>query len=228
MQEVWLPSNTSNSKAVGRFVDHTDTYTNKAGEKCTRDVVLLLTKIPGSNDMSSHLVKDNPDGRKLKAEYSRAWEHYERTRSAPAAAIPTAVEFGLKGTPIEVADFIGKDHIARLKLMGFLTLEQVADMSDAICNTVGFGARNWKRKAAEYLVVAKDQPAAPVEQSPIIAEMMKRLDEANAIMAKQAELIASLMAKPAEPTLADMVMEPHEVPDAPKSRRRKSADAEAA
>ena len=154
MQDIWLPSNTPHSKASGRFVDHVHEYTNREGEKCSRTVVLLETKVPGSQDVSAQLVKDNSEGRKLKAEYSLAWAQYEKKKAAApvAAPVPTAVEYGIKGTPIEDLDFIGKDRLAMLKGMGFLTVEQVRDMSDSICDRVGMGAKSFRKKAAQHLV----------------------------------------------------------------------------
>lgn len=160
MQEIWLPPNTPNSKAVGRFVDIHDEYTNREGTKCERIVTVLLHKVPGSQDVSSNLCKDNPDGAKLKKEWSAAWELYAKTKAKEASqppAIPTATEFGIKGTPIEEADFIGKDRLTYLKHQGFLTLEQLRDMSDAQCQSVGFGAKSWRKKANEYLIVKADE-----------------------------------------------------------------------
>jgi hypothetical protein len=106
--------------------------------------------------------------------------------------------------------------MARLKLMGFLTLEQLADMSDADCNNVGFGAKDWRRRAAEHLIVIRDaamakavasQPA--VDHSAVIADLMRKLDEQNA---KIAALVAE---KEAE--------KPAEIGEAPKRRPRKPA-----
>lgn len=152
MQEIWLPSTTPNSKAVGRFVDIHDTYKDRAGNQCERVVTVLLTMIPGSNDVSSQLCKNNPDGEKLKALYPQAWELYQSTKTAPPAAEqPTATQYGIKGTPIESADFISRQRLGQLKLMGFLTLEQLAGMSDTVCQNVGSGAKALRKKAAEFL-----------------------------------------------------------------------------
>lgn len=159
MQEIWLPPNTAKSKVVGMFVDETHEYTNKDGVKCERTVTVLRHRVPGSQDMSASLCKDNPDGTKLKKEWAKAWELYE-TRKANAVdqppAIPTATEYGIKGTPIEEADFIGKDRLAFFKAMGFLTLEQVRDMSDGVAQNI-MGAKAMRKKAAELLIVKADE-----------------------------------------------------------------------
>lgn len=160
MQDIWLPPNTPNSKVVGMFVDETHEYTNRVGEKCERTVTILRHKVPGSQDISASLVKDNPDGSKIKKEWAKAWELYETKKARAVTApppVPTATEFGIRGTPIEEADFIGKDRLASLKAQGFTTMEQLRDMSDAICQSVGFGAKSWRKKANEYLIVKADE-----------------------------------------------------------------------
>lgn len=156
--EIWLPPKTPNSKAVGRFVDVVDTYTDRFGQKQSRELTVLLHKIPGSNEISSSLCKDNPDGHKLRQEWSLAWAEYEKRKAVEAAApppVPTSVELGVKGLPIEDLGFLGKDKIAYLKSMGFLVAEQLATMSDLQCQNIGFGAKNWRKKAAEHLAVLK-------------------------------------------------------------------------
>jgi hypothetical protein len=156
MQELWLPPNIPNAKAVGRFVDVHDEYVTREGERKQRIVTVLLHKIPGSHDVSSSLCKDNPDGHKLRKEWAAAWSDYQKRKAAEEAApaVPTATEHGIKGTPIEHADFISKDRLAFFKDMGFLTIEQLAGMSDAIVANFSSG-RNIRKKAAEFLTAMK-------------------------------------------------------------------------
>ncbi|RPJ38985.1 MAG: hypothetical protein EHM35_03335 [Planctomycetaceae bacterium] len=151
--EIWLPSATKDSKAVGRFVDITDEYTDRTGQKRTRELTVLLHKIPGSLEVSSSLCKDNPDGDKLKKQWPLAWAHYLKTKELEKASppVPAATELGVSGLPIESLDFLGKDKMAYLRSMGFLTAEQLAGMSDADCQNVGFSARQWRKKAAQRL-----------------------------------------------------------------------------
>jgi hypothetical protein len=160
MQDIWLPPETKNSKVVGMFVDEVHEYTNREGVKCERTVTVLRHKVPGSQDVSASLCKDNPDGAKLKKEWPKAWELYEAKKAKAGTEpppVPTATEYGIRGTPIEDADFIGKDKLTYLKHQGFLTLEQLRDMSDAQCQSVGFGAKSWRKKAAEMLIVKADE-----------------------------------------------------------------------
>lgn len=154
MQDIWLPSNTPNSKAVGQFADFTKHFTDQSGNKRTVTKLMLYTMVPGVAEQSSQVVMDDDEGRRIKADYSAAWDLYLRNKEAPKPdPIPTATEFGLKGTPIEHADFLGKDQLAKLKMMGFLTIEQIADMSDMACQNVGFGAKTWRKKAKEHIAV---------------------------------------------------------------------------
>ena len=142
--------------AVGRFDDHTQEWVDSKGERRSRVLPVLYHKAPASLDVSATACKDNPDGLKLKKEWPQAWEYYLKCKATAATApppIPTATEFGIKGTPIEDADFLGKDKLAYLKSLGFLTLEQLRDMSDSGCQNVGFGAKAWRKKAKEHLDV---------------------------------------------------------------------------
>ena len=158
MQEIWFPPNTANSKIVGRFEDHTQEWVDSTGTRRSRTLPVLYHKAPASLDVSSTTCKDNADGAKLKKEWAQAWAYYEKCKAAgPAApAIPTATEFGIKGTPIEEADFIGKDRLAFFKSMGFTTLEQVRDMSDGVAQNI-MGAKMMRKKAAEMLIVKADE-----------------------------------------------------------------------
>lgn len=210
MQEIWLPSNIPNSKSVGRFGDFTKEFTDKDGQKKATTKLMLYTQVPGVAEQSAQTVLNDASGEKVKSDYSAAWELYLKNKAAPQAApTPTATEYGVKGTPIEYADFLGKDHTAKLKMMGFLTIEQIAQMSDAQCQNIGFGAMTWRKKAGEFLVVRNDSiahgvapVAPPVPEGPSVADLMAQLAEANAKIAALAEM----MAKPA-------------VEEAPKPRR---------
>ena len=151
--QVWFPaSDTASSRIVGRFVDIEDTYTDRDGMKKTRVVTILEHKVPGSNDISTSAVKPfNKD--ELVRRFPQAWELYEKTKAVETVAppAPTAVQFGIKGTPIEELSFLGKNNVAYLKSMGFMVCEQLRDMSDTDCNNVGFGSKSWRKKAAEHL-----------------------------------------------------------------------------
>ena len=156
MQEIWFPPITPNSKIVGRFEDHTQEWVNSKGERCSRTRPVLYHKAPASLDVSSTPCKDNPDGEKLKKEWAPAWEYYLKCKAAAPTAppIPTATEFGIKGVPIEEADFLGKDRLAFFKSVGVLTVEQLCDMSDGICQNI-MGGKAMRKKAKEFLAAKK-------------------------------------------------------------------------
>ena len=159
MQEIWFPPNTPNSKIVGRFEDHTQEWVDSTGARRSRTLPVLYHRAPASLDISSTTCKDNAEGAKLKKEWAQAWAHYEKCKATQAdapPAIPTATEFGIRGTPVEEADFIGKDRMAFLKSMGVLTLEQLADMSDGVAQNI-MGAKAMRKKAKEFLIVKADE-----------------------------------------------------------------------
>ena len=224
-QKIGFPCNTKNSKAVGYFTDETFEFTNSKGEKVTRTYTMLKHWVPGvSGDFSSTPCKDNEDGYKLRKEWSQAWEHYQKEKAVDtpvAPQIPTAVEYGIKGTPIEELTFLGKDQLARLKALGFTTAEQLADMSDTACNNVGFGAKDWRRKAGEHLFVAHDRAKQGLighvaQSNDILAEMQRQMAEMRAQLEAANARVAELTAK------AD------EAPRQAPPRKRKPAEAQAA
>jgi len=153
MQELWLPPNTKDPKVSGRFEDHSYEHTDQHGTRKWHTALVLYTKVPGSSDTSSKVVRNNPEGEKTKTEYAAAWADYQKRKELAAnapAQEPLAVQHGLKGTPIEEADFIGKDRLAFFQAMGFLTIEQVRDMSDTICQNMRSGV-SLRKKAAQFL-----------------------------------------------------------------------------
>ena len=160
MQVIWFPSaDTKESRIVGRFIDHEHTYADKDGKHHTRVVTMLEHKVPGSSDISASLVKPFNKA-ELTARFPQAWKHYEDTKAKEAndpPPMPTAIEHGIKGEPIENLNFLGKDKLAYLKSMGFLVAEQIATMSDAQCQSIGFGAKAWRKKAADHLTVKATQ-----------------------------------------------------------------------
>ena len=150
-QSIWFPSaESANSRIVGRFVDLDDDWTDANGEKRTRRVTMLEHKVPGSTDVATSIVK--PFNRaELIARFPNAWSHYEAIRgTVPVVETPTATLHGIKGTPIEDADFIGHDKMAFFKSMGFLVVEQLRDMSDSVCQNIS-GAKLLRKKAGEFL-----------------------------------------------------------------------------
>ena len=154
MQDIWFPSAESReSRIVGRFRDLEDRYTTKEGEKKVRVVTILEHKVPGSADISSSMVKPF-NKEELVRRFPQAWLAYEQEKERAATQpppVPTATSLGIKGTPIEELDFLGKDKVAYLKSIGFLTAEQLSGMSDTDCQNVGFASKSWRKKAAEHL-----------------------------------------------------------------------------
>lgn len=154
---LWFPaSDTKESRIVGRFNEIEDTYRDKDQMQHTRIMTVLEHKVPGSGDVSASVVKPFNKAELIKR-FPQAWAHFEKKKAATATEpepIPTATEHGIKGTPIEVLDFLNKRDQAYLKTMGFLIAEQLRDLSDTDCNNIGFGSKSWRKKAAEHLASA--------------------------------------------------------------------------
>ena len=221
MQKIGFPCNTPNSKAIGYFCDETHELTNSRGEKVSRTYTMLKHWVPGvSGDFSSTPCKDNADGAKLRKEWSQAWDHYlkEKAQAPAAPPIPTAVEYGIAGTPIEDLTFLSADHLTRLKMMGFTTAEQLRDMSDTACNNVGFGAKGWRRKAAEHLVVAEDQAKAA------LVGHAKAGAGNDAVLADMQRQMADMLAKLETANARVAEMEARAAAETPRVSRRKTAE----
>lgn len=232
MRQIGFPCNTPNSKAIGYFTDETFETTNSKGEKVSRTYTMLKHWVPGmSGDFSSTPCKDNEDGKKLRKEWSQAWAHYEKMKAATPTApdTPTAVEYGIAGTPIEELTFLGKDQLARLKAIGLTTAEQLRDMSDTACNNVGFGARDWRRKAGEHLFVKQDEALrGVVNRAPIGGPQTAPNADMMAAMSKMQEQMAALLEQlsAANAKIAEMEAKADE-PVAKPTRKRKAADVQA-
>lgn len=157
MQDLWFPANEKDSKVVGRFIE-IDTVNAAESRKQEREVLMrvlvLQSKVPGvSGDIAAQVVKPFNE-KQLRERFPQAWETYHLRKAVAEQTpppVPTSVAHGIKGMPIEEASFLGKDKLTFMKEQGFLTIEQVADMSDMQCQNLGFGAKAWRKKAKEQL-----------------------------------------------------------------------------
>lgn len=152
--DLWFPSSES-QQVVGRFIDvESDDIaaSKKAGKLVKMWRPALETKVVGSHDVSVQVVKPFNEIQ-LRARFPGAWEHYEaKKKGNPPPKIDP-----VDGVPIEEANFIGKEKLAWLKMQGFVTVEQLATMSDAQIQNLGHGARTWKKKAGQFLASREAQ-----------------------------------------------------------------------
>lgn len=153
--EMWFPAK-EDSTIVGRIgeANAPDMEKSKAaGKTVWKRVPVLLSKVPGSHDVSSQAIKPhNKD--ELCARFPGAWEYYEKEKGATIddAVFAAFTKHGITftGTPIDRADFLPRDKIAWLITLGFTSIEQLADMNDMTAQNLK-GAVKWRNQAKEFL-----------------------------------------------------------------------------
>lgn len=159
MREQWFPSTDDKAIVVGRFVDVETVDPVRSREMGVEQTMLrtaLESKVAGSHDVSCQLVKPFNE-RQLKTRFPQAWDFYQRQKARPVEEIeaersaPITVGADIPGTPLHKADFLGRGQMEKLAVMGFVTVEQLAQMSDTQCQNVGHGAVTWRKKAQEFL-----------------------------------------------------------------------------
>jgi len=160
MREQWFPAaGDTKSVVVGRFVD-VETVDAARSREEQREVMTFRTalesKVAGSHDIACQLVKPFNKA-ELTRRFPQAWAHYEAQKARPPEEIeaernaPLAIGAEIHGTPLHKADFLGRAQMEKLAVLGFATVEMLADMSDTQCQNVGHGAVTWRKKAQEFL-----------------------------------------------------------------------------
>lgn len=149
MQEMWFPSKEEGG-VVGRIAEARAPdvkASDAAGKTIWKMVPVLLSKIPGQHDIASQAVKPHNKA-ELCARFPGAWERYEaeKNMTAQQPAFPVTLD----GTPLDKADFLPREKLAWLVTLGFSTVEQIADMSDATTQNIK-GASKWRKQAQEFL-----------------------------------------------------------------------------
>lgn len=124
-----------------------------AGRPIFDDVVMIEIRVRGNKD-SVVLRPVRPDD---KARFRDAWRHYEAGEG----------ELNV-GTPLKQWPALAASQVEELKYLGFRTVEQLAEASDAVVGRVP-GMQTLKNKANAFMQLAKG--VAPIEK------MQKQLDE---------------------------------------------------
>lgn len=136
---------------MGRVVEIDKVHAAKsreAGREITFKQPVMESKVAGSSDISHQQLKDW-NKKEICARFPGAWEAYEASKVSTSPVPDYSVT--MDGTPIEKADFIPAAKREWLKLTGFITVEQLAEMNDHQMQELGQGARTWKKKAKELL-----------------------------------------------------------------------------
>lgn len=149
--EKWFPQKGSQS-VVGRVVEIEKLHAAQSRE-AKRPVNILVPAmemkvLKDSSDVSfKELKPHNKD--QICADFPGAWEHYENLKGGNTSKTEEVAP--INGMSIDRADYIPREKLAWLKIQGFSTVEQLAEMSDAQVQSLGPGARNWQKKAKALL-----------------------------------------------------------------------------
>jgi len=134
--------------------------------------------IPG--DRSSTVVR--PVTPQDKGRFEKQYEHWKKTQE----------EFLMAGVALESWGMMTLEQVEEYRYFGIRTVEQLADLNDAVCQKI-MGATSLKQKAGAYLQVLKDE--APMKR--VTAELEARDNKIAALeaaIADQAALLAQLQA----------------------------------
>jgi hypothetical protein len=147
----WFPALDS-QQVVGRVIEVEKEHPAKSRE-LGRSVKIWVPY------MASKVLKDSADvsGQEIKphnqvaitSRFPGAWEHYLKLKENQPNKDEVVAE--VPGNAIENANFIHRDKILYLKHAGFSTIEQLAAMDDHQMQSLGRGAREWRKKAVQHL-----------------------------------------------------------------------------
>ena len=144
MSEKWFPS-IDGPDVVGRFetVKRIDAKASReADEEVFRDVIVLREKIVGQRDESVRPLKPHSQ-RDLIRRYPDAWRAFE------------GEEVEDDGTPLSELGIEG-DKALLFRINGVCNVEQLAKVSDATCDALGFGSRKLRQQAADLIAGDSD------------------------------------------------------------------------
>lgn len=113
---------------------------------------------------------DAPVEAEHKVRFAELWERYQKQQTEPQT-----------GTPVTMAPWISVSLAQELKAMGIHTVEALAELPDVHASKL-MGGNEIRRKAKAFL----DSAAAGAEQSRLEAELAKRDNQIEALMAQMA------------------------------------------
>lgn len=126
-------------------------------------------------------VIDRPVTERDKSEYPQQWQAYKNaTEYRPQS-----------GTPVEDWPRLDVATVAKLKALGFHTVEQIADCSDAQCQAIGMGCYELRTKAIAYVAAAKDSALAQ-KQADDIAQKNMEIADLKAALSRAMDRITAL------------------------------------
>lgn len=117
----------------------------QAGHPVFEDVDFIEIMIPG--DMTNIVVR--PATEKDRQVYATLYNQYKQ-----------GLEPSTEGMPVEEWARLTRAQAANYKALNFQTVEQIANMTDAVFNKVGMGAQADRTAAKAYLAMAQDSALA--------------------------------------------------------------------
>lgn len=154
MTVAWYPA-TDSPDVVGYF----DTgekldpaASREAGEYKFKPVTRLYHKVRGSGDVSTTEVKPAVKAR-LIARFPDAWKAFERGL-VPKHDDGCIMPEGVVGTPIKDLG-CGHQQVLLYNNAGIYTIEQMAEVGEAVQHNLGFGADKVIQRARDYVAEAE-------------------------------------------------------------------------
>lgn len=158
-----------------RSVQH-PAKTEEAGHPVFEDVPFIKIQVPGDPTT----VVDTKLRDHHKRRFPRHWAHFQQYQNAAP----------VMGTPLAEWAAVSRSQADNLKVVGVMTVEQLADLTDAQIQRIGMGGEQLRRKAQAWLKQAQEGAGALAS-----AGRMSELEESNKMLQAQvAELMAAMNA----------------------------------
>lgn len=120
-----------------------DFLSEKQGKDVSFKAIFVEISTPGNNLN----IVDVPMREDHKFRFPRQWAMFEADND---------VDEQIVGTPLSTVNFISKSMVEELKVLKFLTVEQIANASDLQMQSLGMSAQELKRKAMLFLDSSKE------------------------------------------------------------------------
>lgn len=125
---------------------------------------------PGSRDVLVTRATKNYQTR-----FPKQWEAFTKSQDQTC----------INGTPLSEVPFLTVGQIAELRALNVMTLEQLANLSDAVAHKF-MGAQKMKQQAGAYLLAAFD--SAPITD---LQNQVNKLVSQNAALSSQVEALSA-------------------------------------
>lgn len=178
----WYPA-ANERGVVGRFeyMDLIDVPASKAAdEKKTKPIIVLREKVAASTDDTVRKVKPETQEEMIRR-FPDAWKAFQ------GEVVPVS------GTPLSEIGF-NADKTVMYRLHGIMNVEQLAQLSDAQCQIVGFGTKKIRDQAQDHL--RQKQEAANATVLKMATEHQERLAQRDG---ETVEQFIARITPPAEP-----------------------------